>query len=57
MLGYKSIVSIARSRGEYIRTTIPIEIRRELNLAPGDILDWEINAKDNKKFLVVRKLE
>jgi len=53
----KSVVCRANSRSESLRCTIPIEICRQLKLAPGDVLDWTIEEKKGKKFIIVRKLE
>jgi len=54
---YKSIVSSARTSSESLRATIPIGICRQLRLAPGDVLDWTVEKKNNKRFIIVRKLE
>ena len=54
---YKSVVSSAGATSESLRTTIPIEICRELKLVSGDVLDWMVVEQKDKKFLFVRKLE
>ena len=38
-----------------LRTTIPIEIVKQIKLAAGDTLDWSIEK--NKKVIMVRKLK
>ncbi len=40
-----------------IRTTIPKDITNECNIHIGDILYWEIEEKNGKKKIVIRKLE
>ena len=53
----KSTVTAVHKASGSIRTTIPIENAREIKLAVGDTLDWAIEVKKNKKFIIVRKLE
>lgn len=57
MVMYKSVVSRAHAKSQSLRTTIPIKICRQLKLAPGDVLDWEIEEGQDKKSITVRKLE
>ena len=40
-----------------MRTTIPMEIARELRISVGDVLDWSIEKRDGRKVAVIRKLE
>ncbi len=53
----KSTVTAVHKASGSIRTTIPVEIVRDIKLAAGDVLDWLIEVKKNKKFIIVRKLE
>ena len=54
---YKSVVTSAGATSESLRTTIPIEISRQLNLKAGDVLDWLVVKQKDKRFMFVRKLE
>ena len=40
-----------------MRATIPEEIAKRMGLAVGDILDWEIEERKNRRVAVVKKLE
>ena len=53
----KSTVTAVHKASGSIRTTIPVEIAKQIKLAAGDVLDWSIEVKKNKKFIIVRKLE
>ncbi len=55
-MGNKSTVTSASITSNSLRTTIPKGICKTLNLASGDVLDWSVENKANKKFIVVRKL-
>jgi len=33
------------------------EVAREMQLAVGDVLDWEIELRKNRKVMIVKKLE
>jgi len=46
-----------RGRERYLKTIIPVEIIEELNLQPGDVLAWEIEKRNGRKVVVLRKLE
>jgi len=56
-LGSKSHVVRASGKGASVRTTIPMEIARELRISVGDVLDWSIEKRDGRKVAVIRKLE
>ena len=56
-MGHKSTVARASSNSPSVRATIPEETVKEMGLVVGDILDWEIELKKNRKVMVVRKLE
>jgi hypothetical protein len=56
-LGQKSTVARANSTSPSVRATIPEEIAKEMQLSIGDILDWEIKERKNRKIMIVRKLE
>jgi len=56
-LGQKSTVARASSNSPSVRATIPEEIAKEMQLSVGDILDWEIELRKNRKVMVVKRLE
>ncbi len=56
-MGNKSTVTSASSSINSLRTTIPKAICKDLNLASGDVLDWTIERRKNKKVIAVKKLE
>ena len=56
-LGQKSTVARASSNSPSVRATIPEEVAKEMQLAVGDVLDWEIELRKNRKVMIVRKLE
>jgi len=56
-MGNKSVVANANVTAHSVRTTIPRSISKELNLAAGDVLDWSIETRKGKKFIIVRKLQ
>jgi len=48
---------VSYQAGKYLRTSIPVEIVKALNLKVGDVLSWEIMKKDGRKVAILRKLE
>jgi hypothetical protein len=56
-LGQKSTVARASSNSPSVRATIPEEVAKEMQLSVGDVLDWEIELRKNRKVMVVRRLE
>ena len=48
---------VSYQAGKYLRTSIPIEIVKTLNLKAGDVLAWEVQEKDGRKVAILRKLE
>ena len=53
----KSMVSSARAKSDSFRTTIPKAICQELDLTSGDVLNWSVEKRADKKIIVVRKLQ
>jgi bifunctional DNA-binding transcriptional regulator/antitoxin component of YhaV-PrlF toxin-antitoxin module len=47
----------ASSRSPSARSTIPEDIVRELGIKTGDVLEWTIAQKNDKKGAFIRKLE
>jgi len=56
-LGHKSTVAKASSNSPSVRATIPEEVAKEMQLSAGDVLDWEIEERKNRKVMIVKKLE
>ena len=56
-MGHKSTVAKASSNSPSIRATIPEEVAKEMQLSVGDILDWEIEERKNRKVMIVKRLE
>jgi len=52
-----SRVTRATTKGEYLRTAIPQEIREYLNLELGDVLEWRPSKKNGTKIVILIKLE
>jgi len=48
---------VAYQAGKYLRTSIPTEIVKALNLKAGDVLSWEIMEKEGRKVAILRRLE
>lgn len=56
-MGQKSTVARASSNSPSVRATIPEEVAKEMQLVVGDVLDWEIEQRKNRKVMVVKRLE
>ncbi|MGP8068652.1 MAG: AbrB family transcriptional regulator [Candidatus Bathyarchaeia archaeon] len=56
-MGSKSTVAKASTKSPSIRATIPEETAKEMQLSVGDVLDWEVEERKNRKVMVVKKLE
>ena len=56
-MGQKSTVARASSNSPSVRATIPEEIAKEMQLSVGDILDWEIEVRKNRRVMIVKRLE
>lgn len=52
--GEQTILTHASTRGNSLRTTVPIGIARQLGLKEGDRLRWEIRAENNDLVILVR---
>ncbi|MCD6593456.1 AbrB/MazE/SpoVT family DNA-binding domain-containing protein [Candidatus Bathyarchaeota archaeon] len=57
MSGFPTTRVVSYQAGKYLRTSIPIEIVKALDLKAGDVLAWEIEERDGRKVAVLRKLE
>ena len=56
-MGSKSTVARASSNSPSIRATIPEDVAKEMQISVGDVLDWEVEDRKNRKVMVVKKLE
>jgi hypothetical protein len=53
----KSTVAKATSDSDSLRATIPKEVAKGLQPAPGHVLDWETESERGKKCVRMSKLE
>lgn len=51
-----SRVTKATTKGEYLRTSIPHEIKEYLGIELGDILEWIPYKKNGERVVILRKL-
>jgi bifunctional DNA-binding transcriptional regulator/antitoxin component of YhaV-PrlF toxin-antitoxin module len=58
-MGKKSHITKATTTSNSLRTTIPEDIAKDMDMNIGDILDWEVHTagEKGKKYAKVRKLE
>jgi bifunctional DNA-binding transcriptional regulator/antitoxin component of YhaV-PrlF toxin-antitoxin module len=56
-MGQKSTVAKANTKSSSVRTTIPEKIVQEMDIAIGDVLDWETTTQGGRKVVRVKKLE
>ena len=47
----------ANTKSSSVRTTIPEKIVQEMEIAVGDLLDWETTTQGGRKVVRVKKLE
>jgi len=52
-MGSTTVLTKASSRGNSLRTTVPIDITRQFSLIEGDKLCWEIRAHNNDLVISV----
>ena len=55
--GEQTILTHASTRGNSLRTTVPIGVARQLGLKEGDRLRWEIRAENNDLVVLVKPLK
>ena len=51
----ETVLSLAVSRSNSLRTTVPIHIVRKLNLEHGDHAVWDIDKIDDEWIATIRK--
>ena len=39
-----------------VRTTLPYEIVKELNIGVGDLLIWDIQNQNDRKIITIKKI-
>jgi len=49
----ETILNKATSRSKSLRTTVPISIVKQFNLAEGDILQWSLKAQNDYIVIIV----
>jgi len=55
--GEETTLTPASTRGNSLRTTVPIGVARQLGLKEGDKLRWEIEADNNDLIILVRPIK
>jgi antitoxin component of MazEF toxin-antitoxin module len=55
--GEETILTHASTRGNSLRTTVPIGVVRQLGLKEGDRLRWEIQADNNNLIILVKPVK
>lgn len=43
----ETVLSLAVSKSNSLRTTVPIHITKKLGLTKGDHIEWDIDKEDN----------
>lgn len=56
-MGKKTILTPAKKGSETLRTTVPMDIVRPLNLKAGDKLDWSLTVENGKMVIAVKPVE
>jgi antitoxin component of MazEF toxin-antitoxin module len=56
-MGEITMLNRATTKGNSLRTTIPIGIVKQFNLSEGDKLNWEIRAEGGELIIVVTPLK
>ena len=53
-MGEKSSLTKASVKSESLRATVPNGIVNFLKLKPGEIIDWEMEIKDDQRVAIVK---
>lgn len=53
MFKYNTKVNHANPNSKTLRTTIPKEISKLLNIEPGDSIEWNVDVVTNEEFKIV----
>lgn len=52
-MGIETILTKGSTKGNSLRTTVPISIVKQFGLGEGDILDWTLKVENNKLIIEV----
>jgi len=55
--GEETTLTHASTRGNSLRTTVPVGVARQLGLKEGDKLRWEIRADNNELIILVKAIK
>ncbi len=53
--GETSVIAIAQTKSQSLRTTIPMGVVRQLGLKQGVLLNWKIDKTKDGEFVVIVK--
>jgi bifunctional DNA-binding transcriptional regulator/antitoxin component of YhaV-PrlF toxin-antitoxin module len=56
-MGEQTTLSVATKGKESLRTTVPMSILKQFKLCVGDKLEWELEARNNELFIIVRPVK
>ena len=56
-MGEITYLNKAASKGESLRTTVPMSIVKQFGLTEDDKLDWMIKAEDNELIIHIRPIK
>ena len=51
----ETVLHLAVSRSNSLRTTIPLHIAKKLGLSQGDHLEWDIDKVNNSWIMIIKK--
>lgn len=57
MAAFKTKLGKARPEGDFLRTSVPMGIVRQLQLKEGDELTWKLEIRDNDFIIVVKPVK
>lgn len=55
--GETTTLTLAKTKSESLRTTVPISIVRQFNLKSGDCISWKFEVKNGEMIIVVRPIK
>lgn len=56
-VGETTTLALAATNKASLRTTVPMSIVKQFELAPGDKLDWSFEARGGELAIVVRAIK
>jgi antitoxin component of MazEF toxin-antitoxin module len=54
---WDGFISLATTKRESLRTTVPMSIVKQFNLKTGDKLDWSFNVKNGEMIIIVTPIK